>query len=73
MIQAINGYGVWRGLGKGLWRLLRCQPFAKGGYDPVTPKREFRIQNSECRMQNHSECGSAISASSALRKWGVSK
>jgi putative component of membrane protein insertase Oxa1/YidC/SpoIIIJ protein YidD len=67
MIQAINGYGVWRGLGKGLWRLLRCQPFAKGGYDPVTPKREFKVQNANCKVQSEAEGTSAFSASSAVR------
>lgn len=55
MIQAITEYGAWRGLGKGLWRLLRCQPFAKGGHDPVTPKGEFKIQNAKwpVRMTLH--------------------
>ncbi len=65
MIQAITAYGVVRGVGKGLWRLLRCQPFGKGGYDPVMPKRECRMQNAECRMQNDAEY---VSASSAVRK-----
>lgn len=35
---AIEEYGVIRGGGMGLWRILRCQPFAKGGYDPVPKK-----------------------------------
>jgi len=52
MIQAITVYGVVHGVGKGLWRLLRCQPFCKGGYDPVTPEREVRLQITEYRMQN---------------------
>jgi hypothetical protein len=62
MIQAITVYGVRRGVGKGLWRLLRCQPFAKGGYDPVTRSVEFRMQNAECKVQNEAECASALSA-----------
>jgi hypothetical protein len=32
---AIVKYGLWRGLLKSLWRLLRCNPFTKGGYEPV--------------------------------------
>lgn len=32
---AILRHGPVRGLGLAIWRLLRCQPFAKGGYDPV--------------------------------------
>ena len=34
-IEAIQQYGVIRGSAYTIWRLLRCQPFAKGGYDPV--------------------------------------
>jgi uncharacterized protein len=33
--QAVYKYGVWKGGALGAWRLLRCQPFSKGGYDPV--------------------------------------
>jgi putative membrane protein insertion efficiency factor len=35
MMDAIERYGVLRGVGKGLWRLLRCHPFHQGGFDPV--------------------------------------
>lgn len=35
MIDAINTYGCFRGILKGLYRILRCNPFSKGGYDPV--------------------------------------
>ena len=34
-IQAVERYGAWRGGWMALWRILRCNPFSKGGYDPV--------------------------------------
>ena len=33
--QAIQKYGVIKGGLLACWRILRCNPFAKGGYDPV--------------------------------------
>jgi len=34
MIGAVEKYGVLRGVPLGLWRILRCNPFCKGGFDP---------------------------------------
>ena len=34
-LQAVEKYGPLRGGFLALWRLLRCNPFHKGGYDPV--------------------------------------
>lgn len=34
-MEAVERYGVWRGGGMALKRLLRCHPFVRGGYDPV--------------------------------------
>lgn len=34
-IQAIEKYGALKGGALAVWRILRCNPFAKGGYDPV--------------------------------------
>ncbi len=33
--QAIEKYGAIKGTIKGLKRILRCNPFSKGGYDPL--------------------------------------
>jgi len=33
--QAVRRHGVVRGLSLAAWRLLRCNPWSKGGYDPV--------------------------------------
>jgi len=33
--QAIEKHGAFRGTGMAVWRLLRCNPFSKGGVDPV--------------------------------------
>ncbi len=32
---AIERYGALKGGRMAAWRLLRCNPFSKGGYDPV--------------------------------------
>lgn len=33
--QAINKYGILKGMSKGLWRILRCNPWNPGGDDPL--------------------------------------
>jgi uncharacterized protein len=34
-VQSISKYGVFKGGIKSVWRILRCNPFNKGGIDPV--------------------------------------
>lgn len=34
-MEAIEKYGVIGGTGRAAWRLLRCNPLCRGGYDPV--------------------------------------
>ena len=34
-IEALEKYGLIKGGGLAVWRIIRCNPFAKGGYDPV--------------------------------------
>jgi uncharacterized protein len=41
-LQAIERYGILRGTVLAVWRLLRCNPFSHGGYDPVQAQRLFK-------------------------------
>ena len=34
-LQAIKKYGIIKGTGKALFRIIKCNPFHPGGYDPV--------------------------------------
>ena len=34
-IEALEKYGAFKGSLLAIWRILRCNPFSKGGYDPV--------------------------------------
>jgi len=38
--QAIINHGPLKGLVLAAWRVLRCNPFSAGGYDPVPEKKE---------------------------------
>lgn len=40
--QAITRFGILRGLVLAVWRLLRCNPFSRGGFDPVDAQRLFK-------------------------------
>lgn len=42
MIEALERHGPFKGLMLGCWRILRCNPFCKGGYDPVPPAKSFK-------------------------------
>jgi uncharacterized protein len=44
--QAIRRYGILRGLVLAGWRLLRCNPWSHGGFDPVEDQRLFRTRPS---------------------------
>jgi uncharacterized protein len=43
-IEAIREYGILKGLVLAGWRLLRCNPFSHGGYDPVHAQRVFAVR-----------------------------
>jgi putative membrane protein insertion efficiency factor len=40
--QAITRFGILRGLVLAGWRLLRCNPWSHGGFDPVEEQRLFK-------------------------------
>jgi putative membrane protein insertion efficiency factor len=40
-VQAVQQFGILRGLVLASWRLLRCNPWSGGGFDPVDEQRLF--------------------------------
>jgi putative membrane protein insertion efficiency factor len=40
--QAIERFGILRGLVLAGWRLLRCNPWSHGGFDPIEDQRLFK-------------------------------
>jgi len=38
-IEALEKHGAFKGMFMTIWRILRCNPFSKGGYDPVSDKQ----------------------------------
>jgi uncharacterized protein len=40
--QAVGRFGILRGLVLAGWRLLRCNPWSDGGFDPVEDQRLFK-------------------------------
>ncbi len=38
-IQAFRRHGSVKGFALTIWRILRCNPYSKGGYDPIPPKK----------------------------------
>jgi putative membrane protein insertion efficiency factor len=47
-ILALHSHGAWRGTWLATWRILRCNPFVPGGYDPV-PCRHHSDENLKAR------------------------
>ena len=41
-MEAIQKHGALKGTGLAIWRLLRCNPFMKGGYDPVPEPKKHK-------------------------------
>lgn len=49
--EALRVHGFWRGSLLTIWRVLRCQPFCRGGYDPVPPPDKRRCKVTDCREE----------------------
>ncbi len=46
-IEAIRIHGPLKGVGLAVWRLLRCQPLCRGGYDPPPPAKHRVVPPSQ--------------------------
>ena len=55
-VEAINHHGAFKGLFLAIRRLLRCHPWAEGGYDPVPGTTEPGVQETvtTCVHADHS-------------------
>ena len=51
-IEAFEKRGFFVGFALMVWRILRCNPFSKGGYDPVPEKKKKGKRN----LGNAEEC-----------------
>lgn len=43
-VTALRRFGAVKGLRLAVWRILRCNPFGKGGYDPVPENPDATIR-----------------------------
>ena len=51
-VEAVARYGVIKGGWKAAWRLARCHPFARGGFDPVV---SCQLSVSSCHREHAPE------------------
>lgn len=63
-LAALRSHGVFRGSILAAWRLVRCNPFSHGGYDPVESQTLFRrgsggidLHTAETAEQEHDRPG----------------
>jgi putative membrane protein insertion efficiency factor len=52
-MEAVERRGVMRGIAMAAWRVLRCHPFAKGGYDPVVKEQNSNAACLAAEVSNH--------------------
>lgn len=44
-LEAFKTHNFFTALGLTIWRILRCNPFVKGGYDPVPQRNSNKTSN----------------------------
>ena len=49
-VDAVQELGVSRGVVLATWRVLRCNPWSHGGYDPVSAQRLFPVRPARPRL-----------------------
>ena len=52
-VDAIRTYGIGRGVVLAGWRVLRCNPWSLGGFDPVENQRLFKPRTPKTRAVAH--------------------
>jgi putative membrane protein insertion efficiency factor len=54
-VEALEQRGVIVGIALTAWRILRCHPFVKGGYDPVPTRSEANHKGHEVHTKDTKE------------------
>ena len=62
-MEAVDRYGALRGGLMAMWRVLRCHPFVRGGFDPVVKVPAVKYA---AKFENYGVTASAPSASRAV-------
>jgi putative membrane protein insertion efficiency factor len=56
--EAVKTHGAVRGGGMTVWRVLRCNPWSSGGYDPVKPRQPKGEKDRQARNLSRGETSS---------------
>lgn len=51
-IEALERFGVIKGTGLAIWRILRCNPWGGHGYDPVPEKKEKKEKKQKGKRES---------------------